>query len=433
MMSQQFQGFNQPNTTPTPNQFYDELLSSVKTLAELKVILYVIRHTYGWGKLVDRISLSQFVDGIQGVDGGTGLSLSSVQRGLATAIDNGYIVRYVVCQSCGSPIDDRATVERLSVGTEELAMIDVDVAPATCPFCLSPLRGKEQLWYSLAFRHEDRFAMLKGMGGSYKTFIKRVQTFFSEDDKDNDNGSECVQDPPDAGDGEVRGQVNEQPKSIVASTGDKQRDYINLKGKANSMLSTEYVARKWLSVMLPESQWPEDKADKNARAQMLEIVRQVEAVVGRGSGKWDPIISALEWIGSYVNDPMSQPPDSLDVKWLRDKRTFPAWKSAVQQHAVQRPWERRASTKWSQQVDNTETIAIKVGPTPKEMEWESIREELSSYAEPLTGAVGRPKGKTYVVTVPGKKFGWIDTRLRPAIERVVRLRGYEQVEIVAKD
>ena len=40
----------EPNTTQTPNYYYDVLLPLPLTLAELKVINAVIRETYGWGE-----------------------------------------------------------------------------------------------------------------------------------------------------------------------------------------------------------------------------------------------------------------------------------------------------------------------------------------------------------------------------------------------
>ena len=51
------------NTTPVPDTVFDELLSEL-TGNELKVLLYIIRRTYGFGKTSDAISLSQFREGI---------------------------------------------------------------------------------------------------------------------------------------------------------------------------------------------------------------------------------------------------------------------------------------------------------------------------------------------------------------------------------
>ncbi len=60
----QFEGFDIPGTTPVPDVVFDKLLSRL-TGNELKVLLYIIRRTYGFGKNADAISLSQFREGIK--------------------------------------------------------------------------------------------------------------------------------------------------------------------------------------------------------------------------------------------------------------------------------------------------------------------------------------------------------------------------------
>src|SRR4051812_8825444 len=81
-----FQGFRYPNTTPVPDELFDELLADLSG-AELKVLLYICRRTFGFKKESDTISLSQIASGIVTRDGrvldkGTGLSKRHVQRAL---------------------------------------------------------------------------------------------------------------------------------------------------------------------------------------------------------------------------------------------------------------------------------------------------------------------------------------------------------------
>ena len=63
-----FRGFTRDTTTPVPDQVFDRLLS-VHALTELRVLLYIIRRTYGFDKDADEISFSQFLDGITTRDG----------------------------------------------------------------------------------------------------------------------------------------------------------------------------------------------------------------------------------------------------------------------------------------------------------------------------------------------------------------------------
>jgi hypothetical protein len=76
-----FGGFTSPRYTQTPDELFDVLLP-VLSGAELKVLLYIIRRTFGWRKEADMISLSQIMHGITKADGtpldrGTGLAKST--------------------------------------------------------------------------------------------------------------------------------------------------------------------------------------------------------------------------------------------------------------------------------------------------------------------------------------------------------------------
>lgn len=75
-----------PNFTQTPNVFYDEIMADLG-YAELKCLLYIFRRTYGFHKQSDRISLSQFVDGIDGLDRGTGLAKKNVYPALESLVE----------------------------------------------------------------------------------------------------------------------------------------------------------------------------------------------------------------------------------------------------------------------------------------------------------------------------------------------------------
>ena len=71
-----------PNTTQVPNVILDRWMASM-TGAKIKVVLYVVRRTYGFGRTSDRISVRKMVDGITKrdstrLDHGTGLGRSTV-------------------------------------------------------------------------------------------------------------------------------------------------------------------------------------------------------------------------------------------------------------------------------------------------------------------------------------------------------------------
>jgi hypothetical protein len=59
-----FEGSSAPNYTQVPDALFDVLLPE-GTESELKVLLYIIRRTYGFKKDSDSISLGQMVDGFR--------------------------------------------------------------------------------------------------------------------------------------------------------------------------------------------------------------------------------------------------------------------------------------------------------------------------------------------------------------------------------
>ena len=86
-----FSGVSSPNTTQVPDQYLDELLP-ILSGAELKVLLYITRRTFGFKKESDNISLSQMLHGIKTRDGrildrGTGLSKPTLLQALRSLQD----------------------------------------------------------------------------------------------------------------------------------------------------------------------------------------------------------------------------------------------------------------------------------------------------------------------------------------------------------
>jgi hypothetical protein len=86
MSENSFEGFIRSNTTPIPDVLFDELLSLL-TGAELKVLLYIMRRTWGFKKDADAIALSQFEHGITTQDGrvldrGCGLNRETICKAL---------------------------------------------------------------------------------------------------------------------------------------------------------------------------------------------------------------------------------------------------------------------------------------------------------------------------------------------------------------
>jgi hypothetical protein len=93
-----FPGFHSPRYTQTPNELFDELLAPGRlTEAELRVLLYIVRRTFGFAKDADAISLSQLTDGIVKADGqrldyGAGVGRDAASRAVKGLERKGCIV-----------------------------------------------------------------------------------------------------------------------------------------------------------------------------------------------------------------------------------------------------------------------------------------------------------------------------------------------------
>jgi hypothetical protein len=86
-----------PNSTQIPDIILDHWMAELSG-AEMKVLLYIARRTYGFGKESDNISLNQMAGGIKRRDGtcldhGTGLSRSGVKAACNALIERGLLVR----------------------------------------------------------------------------------------------------------------------------------------------------------------------------------------------------------------------------------------------------------------------------------------------------------------------------------------------------
>jgi hypothetical protein len=80
-------GFQSPNYTQTPNDLFDELLPFMG-LAELKVVMCIVRHTFGYHK--DNVKLS-----LRTIARFTGLTANSVMEGAKQAEAHGLIERWL--------------------------------------------------------------------------------------------------------------------------------------------------------------------------------------------------------------------------------------------------------------------------------------------------------------------------------------------------
>jgi len=92
-----------PNYTQTPNDLFDHWLPFLKEI-ELKVLLVILRKTFGWHKTRDKISLSQ-------LESLTGSNQTRVLKAVKSLIEKGVISKEVI-----GPIGKQITYYELVIG-----------------------------------------------------------------------------------------------------------------------------------------------------------------------------------------------------------------------------------------------------------------------------------------------------------------------------
>ena len=98
-MTKPFAGFERPeqNWSKLPHTFI-ESLPYVRTIGEMKVVLYILRHTWGFQEFHEskKITTEEFQNGRKlrdgtRMDGGTGLTSPTIREGLKQAVLHGFI------------------------------------------------------------------------------------------------------------------------------------------------------------------------------------------------------------------------------------------------------------------------------------------------------------------------------------------------------
>jgi predicted RNA-binding Zn-ribbon protein involved in translation (DUF1610 family) len=170
----EFSGFVAPTTTDTPNELFDIVLPRINNLAELKVVLYIIRRTFGFHKQIDWIALSQFEHGIvtkdgQRLDDGVGLARKTIVMGLERGVNDGYLVKQFRCPDCGTEVKGAHRTRR----TGHASKI---VLPKQCPTCGGKIRGRVHVFYGL--RWANSVPVLPGTGvvtkGNYPSYQREL-------------------------------------------------------------------------------------------------------------------------------------------------------------------------------------------------------------------------------------------------------------------
>jgi len=117
-MMSKFKGFNEPkqNWSKLPHQLIDAL-PEIETIGEMKVIIYTLRHTWGYHDDYKKITLTEFESGRKrkdgsNIDNGTGLTRPTIIDGIKRAVAHGFMFEHI-------DTSDQARVKKFYSLTEE--------------------------------------------------------------------------------------------------------------------------------------------------------------------------------------------------------------------------------------------------------------------------------------------------------------------------
>jgi DNA-binding PadR family transcriptional regulator len=137
-LMRKFKGFesSKQNWSKLPHQLI-EALPNIKTIGEMKVIIYTLRHTWGYQDDYKKITLDEFENGRKRKDGsridnGTGLTKPTIVDGIKRAVADGFLFEHV-------DLSDTARVKKFYSLTQEGLK---DLTPGVKNF---NTRGKDSL------------------------------------------------------------------------------------------------------------------------------------------------------------------------------------------------------------------------------------------------------------------------------------------------
>lgn len=181
-----FHGFDIPrqNWFKMPNNWTD-ITAEISSIAELKVVEYVLKHTWGYQEygLRKRITNDEFMHGRKRKDGtridkGTGLTKPSVIAGLKAAIERGLLIEEIDDSDLGR------VKKYYSLRMQEGLSEEIEAADETPPTLPDAERGNELGVKTFYPRVKDLNAGVKKIDPEVKNFDHRGKKSLPRTEKD---------------------------------------------------------------------------------------------------------------------------------------------------------------------------------------------------------------------------------------------------------
>ena len=136
-----------------PYELFDEVFPYIDSLAELKVVLYIVRRTTTFKKTEDWIAKCQFERGMYNtktkelLNPGAGLARSSIDKGIKLAVEHGIIQERIECSVCGQELTREPEIRE--IGEKDVIQLRV---PNKCPNCGISTQTKMKYFYQLIYK-----------------------------------------------------------------------------------------------------------------------------------------------------------------------------------------------------------------------------------------------------------------------------------------
>lgn len=141
-----------------PYELFDKVFPHIDSLAELKIVLYIVRRTTPFKKTEDWIAKCQFEEGMMDRETGekdnpgAGLSRPSIDKGIKLAIQHGIIKERIECGRCGEELNRENEERNKRDGeTGEIKTVIHHRVPKVCPNCESSTQTRMKYYYQLTY------------------------------------------------------------------------------------------------------------------------------------------------------------------------------------------------------------------------------------------------------------------------------------------
>jgi DNA-binding transcriptional ArsR family regulator len=262
--------------TPVPHEFLDSMMAGL-THGELKVGLYLMRRTYGWGKDDGEMHVQQICRGLvidgERKDDGTGLSESAVKRALRSLRDKGLVEIIPTKKDDGSA---GPNMYRLRLQDEEQEGVGSAANPPgfssepRVGSAVAPLREIGRETSVARAREENVIERAEGICSDFSRITQKLMVAGAQDDVE--TVAQCIVDCPEEPHATIAHQIRSEKGGAWQSMTSAQR--------AGAFVDKVTRIHRWRQIdasrYQPDTAPPEEKPDTIPDPAVVRRVQNAE-------------------------------------------------------------------------------------------------------------------------------------------------------------